>query len=58
VGRVSEVITVGALRHLLAEFHESDVVFLVRDDLCFRPVVSPSMTAFGFAVTLQEGTKV
>lgn len=50
-------ITVGALRRLLAEYHDSDLVLVVRNNLLHRVEVDKHDTAAGIAVVIEPGER-
>jgi hypothetical protein len=50
-------VTVGALRQLLAEYHESDIVLVTENNLLHRVTVDKHDTAAGIAVVIERGER-
>jgi hypothetical protein len=53
----NQPLTVGALRRLLAEHHESDIVALDIDNLLYHPKVVATVTAIGHTVLIGKGDR-
>ena len=50
-------LTVGRLREILAEYHESDVVLTSHDNLLYRLTVEKRLTAAGVVVLIEKGQR-
>lgn len=53
----NEPLTVGRLRELLSEFHESDTVLVGEGNLLYRVRVEKQQTIVGVAVIIERGDR-